>query len=142
MGPRNSLPNWSGPKYSRRDFLVRSGLVGAGALSLPALLAACGGGSSSNPLFFENWSGYMDTVTVGLFSKETGIDFKYTEAFSDNKREITTNDILLSLENTVPISKLMKEDIEALRKWASDRARNASCNDVKYNMPDFKEEDL
>jgi len=73
---------------------------------------------------------------------ESSIESALYEAFSDNKREITTNDILLSLENTVPISKLMKEDIEALRKWASDRARNASCNDVKYNMPDFKEEDL
>ena len=37
---------------------------------------------------------------------------------------------------------MSQEDIEALRKWASDRARNASFNDVKYNMPDFKEEDL
>ncbi len=31
------------PIYSRRRFLLRSALAGAGALSLPALLAACGG---------------------------------------------------------------------------------------------------
>ena len=36
-----------GTPLSRRDFLVRSGLVGAGALSMPALLAACGGGGSA-----------------------------------------------------------------------------------------------
>ena len=57
-------------RLNRRDFLIRGGLMGAGALSLPALLAACGGGSNStvdtagggggSSLFFENWPGYMD----------------------------------------------------------------------------------
>ena len=115
MGPRNSLPNWSGPKYSRRDFLVRSGLVGAGALSLPALLAACGGGSSSNALFFENWSGYMDTVTVGLFSKETGIDFKYTEAFSDN------NEYFAKIQPALSMGDRIEPDIIAPTFWMAAR---------------------
>ena len=42
----NNIPSSRGARYSRREFLIRSGLVGAGALSLPAILAACGGGSS------------------------------------------------------------------------------------------------
>ena len=71
---------------------------------------------------------------------ESSIESAMYEAFSDNKREITTDDILLSLENTVPISKLMREDIDALRKWAKERARNASDNDVKYSMPNKEEE--
>ena len=105
MGTRNNLPTWSGPKYSRRDFLVRSGLVGAGALSLPTLLAACGGGSSTTAdtktLFFENWPGYMDEETVGLFNKETGIDFKYTEAFLDNNEYFAKIQPALSQGNTI-----------------------------------------
>ena len=56
-----------GNPLSRREFLIRSGIVGAGALSLPALLAACGGGDSSDggggdakTLMFENWPLYID----------------------------------------------------------------------------------
>jgi spermidine/putrescine transport system substrate-binding protein len=105
MGTQNNLPTGRGPKYSRRDFLVRSGLVGAGALSLPALLAACGGGSSpasdSKTLFFENWPGYMDEETVALFAKETGIDFKYTEAFLDNNEYFAKIQPALSQGNTI-----------------------------------------
>jgi len=51
------------------------------------------------------------------------------EAFSDKKREVTNKDIETAIKNCVPISKLMKEDIENLRLWASDRARNASNYD-------------
>ena len=46
MATHNNTPQPRGPRYTRREFLVRSGLIGAGALSLPALLAACGGGSN------------------------------------------------------------------------------------------------
>ena len=86
MGTRRYLPNGRGPAYSRRDFLVRSGLVGAGALSLPALLAACGGESSSDSttapggtgtktLVFDNWPEYLDGETAAAFAAETGINF-------------------------------------------------------------------
>lgn len=81
-------------RVSRREFLIKSGLIGAGALSLPAFLAACGGdsGSSGNTsggggggnLYFENWPLYLDEETVALFQNETGISLKYTEAFNDN----------------------------------------------------------
>jgi spermidine/putrescine transport system substrate-binding protein len=65
-------------RLNRRDFLIRGGLMGAGALSLPALLAACGsdsgstsdtvgGGGGDSSLFFENWPDYMDEETIDLF---------------------------------------------------------------------------
>ena len=79
---------------NRRDFLVKSGLIGLGAASLPAFLAACGGTSTSgssttsgggkNELFFENWPLYIDDQTVAEFQKATGITMKYTEAYNDN----------------------------------------------------------
>ena len=80
---------------NRRDFLIKSGLLGLGAASLPAFLAACGGSSPATDstaaagggkaeLFFENWPLYIDDQTVAEFQKATGIAMKYTEAFNDN----------------------------------------------------------
>lgn len=48
------------------------------------------------------------------------------EAFDDNKREFTTEDILNAIEDTVPLAMTMKEQIDGLRSWANKRARHAS----------------
>jgi spermidine/putrescine transport system substrate-binding protein len=86
---------------SRREFFLRSRSLGAAGLSMSALLAACGGDSSTsggqsalsgdgNSLFFEDWPGYIDPTeggaigTVDRFKQATGIDMRYTEAFNDN----------------------------------------------------------
>jgi SpoVK/Ycf46/Vps4 family AAA+-type ATPase len=45
--------------------------------------------------------------------------------FSLNE-ELTTCDILQSLKETRPLSEVMKEQIQAMRAWAKDRARYAS----------------
>ena len=73
---------------------------------------------------------------------ESSIEAAMYEAFSDNKRDINTKDILLSLKNTVPISVTMREQIDYLRKWASERARNASNSDILYSRPVYDEDDL
>jgi len=44
----------------------------------------------------------------------------------DEERELTTDDVLEALRETVPISTTMREDIEFLRTWARNRARPAS----------------
>lgn len=48
------------------------------------------------------------------------------EGFSDNERPIQTVDIVKELDESVPICVTMKENIQELRSWASQRARNAS----------------
>ncbi|MDX1953541.1 MAG: AAA family ATPase, partial [Verrucomicrobiota bacterium] len=48
------------------------------------------------------------------------------DAFHEN-RELTTEDILHALQRTVPLSRTMDTQINALRAWAEGRARNASC---------------
>lgn len=48
------------------------------------------------------------------------------EGFSDNERPIKTVDIIKELEESVPICVTMKENIQELRSWASQRARNAT----------------
>lgn len=53
------------------------------------------------------------------------VDAMYV-GFDDNKREITTEDIQMSLSETVPLSIQMKEQVDNLRIWARTRARHAS----------------
>src|SRR5436190_4479942 len=104
-------------RISRRSFLRRAsrgGLVLGSALSLPAILAACGikpltsttplttpsGSSGGAPtpipqkagqLDFANWPAYIDIddkgkyPTIEKFTKETGIKVTYTEAINDNE---------------------------------------------------------
>jgi AAA+ superfamily predicted ATPase len=73
---------------------------------------------------------------------ESSIESAMYEAFSDDRRDITTRDILLSLKNTVPIAVIMKEEITALRSWASERARSASLSAKNYARPSYDEDDL
>ncbi len=41
-------------------------------------------------------------------------------------REVTAKDIVRAMQQTVPLSRTMREEIAALRAWASDRARPVS----------------
>ena len=108
-----------GTPLSRRDFLVRSGLVGAGALSMPALLAACGGGgggdSEAMSLMFENWPLYIDEETVALFKSASGIDLKYTEAYNDN------NEYFAKVQPSLAAGKTIDPDIVAPTFWMAAR---------------------
>ena len=108
-----------GTPLSRRDFLVRSGLVGAGALSMPALLAACGGGgggdSEAMSLMFENWPLYIDEKTVALFKSASGIDLKYTEAYNDN------NEYFAKVQPSLAAGKKIDPDIVAPTFWMAAR---------------------
>ena len=102
-------------RISRRSFLRRAGRGGlwvGGALSLPAILAACGikPGASQTPgasaavsvaptpmptvagkLNFANWPAYIDIddkgkyPTIEKFQSETGIQVTYTEDINDNE---------------------------------------------------------
>ena len=110
-------------KFNRREFLIRSGLAGAGALSLPALLAACGGGSGGSgasgggdgSLFFENWPLYIDDQTVALFEKASGLKLKYTEAYNDN------NEYFAKVQPVLAKGKKIEPDILAPTFWMAAR---------------------
>jgi spermidine/putrescine transport system substrate-binding protein len=113
-------------RLNRRDFLIRGGLMGAGALSLPALLAACGsdsgstsdtvgGGGGDGSLFFENWPGYMDEETIGLFQTASGISLKYTESFNDN------NEYFAKIQPAMSKGNAIEPDILAPTFWMAAR---------------------
>lgn len=62
---------------------------------------------------------------------EAAITSAMYEAYADNARQFTTQDIINAIEETVPLAVTMKENIDELRAWASKRARNASHINVK-----------
>ena len=107
---------------TRRQFLARSGALGAAGLSLPALLAACGSdGGSASGLFFENWPLYIDPTegdlvgTVDRFIEATGIDMKYTEAYNDN------NEYFAKIQPILGAGKTIDPDIIAPTSWMAGR---------------------
>ncbi len=85
-----------------RDQLLRRGALGVGVLSLPGLLAACGGSSKSasgtttshklaKTLHFSDWTLYMDTnkkahtyPSLDDFQKKYGVHVDYVEDINDN----------------------------------------------------------
>lgn len=126
MGNRKNTSANQGQAFSRRAFLVRSGLVGAGALSLPALLAACGDDSSSNTtspngsaatktLVFDNWPEYIDPETATAFAAFSGVNFTYNEGFNDNNEYFAKILPLLSQGKTIDA------DILAPTFWMAQR---------------------
>jgi spermidine/putrescine transport system substrate-binding protein len=94
-------------EYTRRQLIGR-GAAGASVLTIPGLLAACGGGSGikggastgtttqvkrqlAKTLTFSNWPLYIDVnektkkhPTIDAFTKKYGVNVKYLEDINDN----------------------------------------------------------
>ena len=93
-----------------RDQLLRRGAAGVAFLSLPSLLAACGGGDGNGEssgelndvLNFSNWELYIDTpdtrkaagltgpTTLQQFTQESGIKVNYYEDVNSNSEYFAT----------------------------------------------------
>lgn len=82
----------TGRALTRRDFLGASARI-AGALTVGApFLAGCADGRAQSGagqeegsvLRISNWPLYVDSASIGLFEKATGIHVDYTEDVSDN----------------------------------------------------------
>jgi spermidine/putrescine transport system substrate-binding protein len=106
---------------TRRQFLAGSGALGVAGLSLPALLAACGGSSGSNTLFFDNWPLYIDPTegdtigTVDRFKEATGIDLRYEEGYNSN------NEYFAKIQPLLATGKAIDPDIIAPTSWMAGR---------------------
>ncbi|NEO86602.1 MAG: AAA family ATPase [Spirulina sp. SIO3F2] len=58
------------------------------------------------------------------------------KAFAQN-REFTQLDIIAALKATLPLSKTMPEQVNALRDWAGQRARPAAASTAEYHRLEF-----
>ncbi|MGA0205030.1 MAG: ABC transporter substrate-binding protein [Ilumatobacteraceae bacterium] len=113
--------------FSRRELLIRSGVVGAAGLSLPAILAACGGddggGGGADELFVENWPYYIDptedgaTGTIDRFVAASGVKTTYSEAYNDNLEYFAKIKPLLGTGKTID------PDIIMPTQWMAGRLR-------------------
>ncbi|MEY3035140.1 MAG: hypothetical protein RLZ86_1762, partial [Actinomycetota bacterium] len=113
--------------FSRRELLIRSGVVGAAGLSLPAILAACGGddggSGGADELFVENWPYYIDptedgaTGTIDRFVAASGVKTTYSEAYNDNLEYFAKIQPLLGTGKTID------PDIIMPTQWMAGRLR-------------------
>ncbi len=135
-------PRMNRSAMTRRQLLIRAGALGAVGVSLPSLLAACGGsdsdsgsagslpssgtdasgsGGGGSGLFFENWPAYIDLTedgapgSVDRFMEATGIDMRYTEAYNDNNEYFAKIQPLLGRGETID------PDIIAPTGWMAGR---------------------
>jgi len=77
----------------------------------------------------------FDLPNIAKATKDyTGAEMEavFTEAMFqafDQEHEVTTDDITKAAESIIPLSKMMAEQIERIRKWGEGRARPASSNE-------------
>ncbi len=120
-------PNRRSSGFTRRELLARSGALGIAGLSLPAILAACGGdggsSESSNMLNVANWPLYIDPTegdvlgTVDRFIAATGINVSYNETYNDNLEYFAKIQPLLGSGKTIDA------DVISPTQWLVDRLR-------------------
>jgi spermidine/putrescine transport system substrate-binding protein len=145
MTSPNQNPSFQRIAMSRRRLLARAGALGAAGLSLPAILAACGGsdsasddtvaggaetetsgsgapaGGGGNSLYFENWPEYIDPSEDGLvgtvdrFIEASGVDMTYAETYNDNVEYFAKIQPLLGTGKTID------PDIIAPTSWLVGR---------------------
>lgn len=62
---------------------------------------------------------------------ESAVVSSLYDSFADNQRELTTDDLLKTMSQSVPLSVTMREGIARLREWAETRARPASSAEAE-----------
>ena len=136
-----------------RDELLRRGALGGAVLTLPGILAACGGTSTkaggttvehklAKTLHFSNWTLYIDKEgnrhpTLDQFQKKYGVHVDYREDINDNasffgkiegplsRGQSTGRDLIVMTDNSRYPSLLIKKGwVEKLDKSAIPNMKN------------------
>jgi len=136
-----------------RDELLRRGALGGAVLTLPGILAACGGTSTkaggttvehklAKTLHFSNWTLYIDKEgnrhpTLDQFQKKYGVHVDYREDINDNasffgkiegplsRGQSTGRDLIVMTDNSRYPSLLIKKGwVEKLDKSTIPNMKN------------------
>jgi spermidine/putrescine transport system substrate-binding protein len=117
---------------SRRQFLGRSGALLGGLAVGPALLAACGGSSSTGAssgsdksVSISNWTSYITDQSKKDFTKDTGIKLTYTEDINDNE------EYFAKIRPNLSRNQSIGRDGIVLTDWMANRM----INQVKWVQP-------
>ncbi|MGV2886144.1 AAA family ATPase [Paenibacillus taichungensis] len=92
-----------------------------------------------NPEKFDLDSLARHSEGYGGAEIESAVEASLWAAFNENKRDLTTEDILHALASTKPVSITKKETILAIRAWAEGRARNASSVATQVSTEDLED---
>jgi ATP-dependent 26S proteasome regulatory subunit len=81
---------------------------------------------------FKSWEKLAGKPTTGYTGAEIEAVVKQAmfDAFSDGQREYTVKDIAAAINVTVPLIQTKAKEIEALRAWASNKARSANVGEI------------
>ncbi len=74
------------------------------------------------------WDNATDSFTGAEIEKV--VESAIAEAYVDDAREITSDDLMSAAQDIVPIAQTMADTLPALREWAATRARQASTMDA------------
>jgi spermidine/putrescine transport system substrate-binding protein len=136
-----------------REQLLRRGALGGAVLTLPGILAACGGNSTkaggttvehklAKTLHFSNWTLYIDKTgnrhpTLDQFQNKYGVNVDYREDINDNasffgkiegplsRGQSTGRDLIVMTDNSRYPSLLIKKGwVEKLDKSAIPNMKN------------------
>ena len=122
-----STPHAGRRGLTRRELLLRGGALGFAGLSLPTLLAACGGGGDSSggdlALDMVNWPLYIDPTegdvlgTVDRFMAATGVSMTYNETYNDNL------EYFAKIQPILGTGKTLDTDLLCPTYWMASRLR-------------------
>ena len=90
----------------------------------------------------------LDYVKLATISQEfTGaeieqavIDTLFTVFNRDKKKQPVTKDYVKTVEEMIPLAKMMSEQIDEMRTWANSRARKASSGDSQVEVVAVQED--
>ncbi len=87
-----------------------------------------------DPVGFDTWKLAEKTEKFsGAEIEQVVIDGLF-DAYAEDQREVTTNDILRAVRRTVPLARTMDQSIKRLKEWARDRTRPATFDSRRVDF--------